>query len=149
MDAMADGETTGHDDRSIGEWLSFWVQMFGLGLLALLGAIFAGTSGAPGDEDCGLILAIAAVLLVFLRLKHAFDGGPAGWQEFLFVDTIANLAIVIPLFVVLGLAGLFLAAAWGAGSLHDAGLGLFVASGLVIFFSLKRVFDALDRHRDG
>ena len=142
---MAQVERADQEDRSIGEWLAFWAQMFGLGLLALLGAIFAGTAGGPGDEACGLILTIAAVLLLFLRLKYTFDGGPAGWQQFLFVDTMANLVIVIPLFAILGLAGLFLAAAWGSGSLHDAGLGLFVASGLVIFLSLKRVYDALDR----
>jgi hypothetical protein len=147
MAEMAGSDTTRQDDRSIGEWLSFWVQLFGLGLLALLGAIFAGTGGQPGDEACGLILAVSAVLLLFLRLKYTFDGGSAGWQQFLFVDTIANLAIVIPLFALLGLGGLFLAAAWDAGSLHDAGIGLFVASGLVVFLSLKRVYDAIDRRR--
>ena len=54
--------------------------------------------------------------------------------------------MVIPLFTVIGLAGLFLGAG-AEGSLQSAGVGLFFASGLIIFLSLKRVFDALDSHR--
>jgi hypothetical protein len=91
-------------------------------------------------------LTLCSLALGFLRLKHRFDGGPGDWQDFLLVDNLANLTLVIPLFAAFGLAGLFLAAAWGEGSsLHDAGIGLFVASGLVVFLSLKRVFDTLDR----
>jgi hypothetical protein len=33
------------------------------------------------------------------------------------------------------------------GSLHSAGVALFVTSGLVVFLSLKNVFDNLDRRR--
>jgi len=80
-----------------------------------------------------------------MRLKLWFDGGAAGWMTFLFVETPAGLVVVIPLFVVIALAGLFLASGAG-GSLSAAGIGLFVASGAVIFLSLKRVFDALDAH---
>ena len=58
----------------------------------------------------------------------------------------AHLAVVIPLFVVIGLGGLFIAAA-EPGTLQNAGVALFVASGLVIFLSMKRVFDRLDLHR--
>ena len=52
-----------------------------------------------------------------------------------------NLAVAIPLFTVIGLAGLFVAAAWPYGSLHAAGLALFVVSGVIIFLDIKRVFD--------
>ena len=67
-------------------------------------------------------------------------------MEFLFVDTAKNLVIVIPLFVAIALAGLFIGAG-AEGSLRSAGVGLFFASGLVIFLSLKRVFDAIDSRR--
>jgi len=50
-------------------------------------------------------------------------------------------------FAALGLAGLFIAAGSEAGSLHSAGIALFITSGLVVFLSLKNVFDTLDRHR--
>jgi hypothetical protein len=66
-------------------------------------------------------------------------------MDFLFVDRPRDLAIVIPLFTVIGLAGLFVAAG-EQGSLQDAGIGLFAVSGIIVFLSLKRVFDALDSH---
>ena len=43
----------------------------------------------------------------------------------------------------IALAGLFVAAS-EPGSLQDAGVALFIACGLIIFLSLKRVFDKLD-----
>ena len=92
------------------------------------------------------LVGCCALALALHRVKARFDGGDPSWWGSLFVDTMGNLAIVVPLFVVIGLAGLFLAAAWGSGSLHDGGIGLFCASGLVVFMSLKRVFDRLDRH---
>ena len=57
-----------------------------------------------------------------------------------------NLTVAIPLFAVIGLAGLFVARAWPDGSLHDAGLGLFVVSGVIIFLNIKRVFDRINSH---
>ena len=133
-------------EPDMGAWLGFWIQMIVLGLLAVLGAWFASADAGPGDNTSGLILFVCALGLALHRVKAHFDGGEEGWWQSLFVDTMGNLAIVIPLFVVIGLAGLFLAAARGSGSLHDAGIGLFCASGLVVFMSLKRVFDRLDRH---
>jgi hypothetical protein len=56
-----------------------------------------------------------------------------------------NLALVIAVFVALGLAGLFVAAGSEAGSLHVAGIALFATSGIIVFLSLKNVFDTLDR----
>ena len=49
--------------------------------------------------------------------------------------------------VVLALVGLFIAAAWENGSLHVAGVALFATSGIIVFLSLKNVFDNLDRRR--
>jgi len=129
----------------MGEWLGFWIQIVVLGLLAVLGAWFASADAGPGDSTSGLILFACALALALQRIKARFDDGEESWWQSLFVDTMGNLAIVVPLFVVIGLAGLFLAAAWGSGSLHDGGIGLFCASGLVVFMSLKRVFDRLDR----
>jgi hypothetical protein len=143
MVAMAEWD----EDPSMGQWIGFWVQIIVLALLAILGAWFASTDAGPGDSTCGLILFACALGLAFQRIKARFDGNGDSWWGSLFVDTMSNLAIVIPLFVVIGLAGLFLAAAWGSGSLHDGGIGLFCASGLAVFLSLKRVFDRLDRHQ--
>ena len=142
MNSSRPPETTG---ETYGAWFGFWLQFAVLGGLALLG-LYVGSSGEPGDYTTGLILAIGSVILAFMRLKYWFDSGSRDWMSFLFVDRMANLVIVVPLFTVLALAGLFIVAA-EAGSLQDAGVGLFVASGLVIFLSLKRVFDQLDSHR--
>jgi hypothetical protein len=126
-------------------WFGFWAQFLVLGGLAIFG-LYVASDGAPGDYATGLILAVGAVILAFMRLKHWFDGGSGNWMSFLFVDTMGNLVVIVPLFAVLALAGLFIAAG-ERGSLHDAGIGLFVASGLVVFLTLKRVFDKLDSHR--
>lgn len=139
---MADADL----EPGMGEWLGFWIQIVLLGLLAVLGAWFASADAGPGDSTSGLILFACALALALQRIKARFDDGEESWWQSLFVDTMGNLAIVVPLFVVIGLAGLFLAAAWGSGSLHNGGIGLFCASGLVVFMSLKRVFDRLDRH---
>jgi hypothetical protein len=55
-----------------------------------------------------------------------------------------NLALAIPLFAVIGLVGLFVARAWESGAMHAAGLGLFVASGVIIFLDIKHVFDRMN-----
>lgn len=128
-------------------WLGFWAQLVGLGFLAVLGAFFASANNAPGDYACGLALSFTALALAFLRLKSRFDGGPADWSSFLLVDDMPNLVAVVVIFVVLALAGLFIAARFDHGGLHDGGVALFVASGLAVFLSLKHVFDNLDRTR--
>jgi hypothetical protein len=62
------------------------------------------------------------------------------------VENTANLIAVIVVFAILGWAGLLIAAG-AQGSLHNAGLALFAASGLAVFLSLKHVFDKLEgRH---
>ena len=127
-------------------WFGFWAQFVVLGGLTILGLVVAGADAAPGDNTTGLALAVGAVALAFMRLKQGFDGDTGGWMEFLFVDTPANLVVVIPLFTVIALAGLFLSAG-AEGSLRSAGIGLFVASGIAVFLNLKRVFDALDSRR--
>jgi hypothetical protein len=133
-------------ERGYGAWIAFWGQFVVLGLCAVIGAFGASQGGAPGDYACGMLLLLGAVALAFMRLKAWFDGRDLGWSSFLFVDTMLNLWIVIPLFAIIGLAGLFIAAGWEYGSLHDAGIALFITSGLVVFLSLKRVFDRIDAH---
>jgi len=123
-------------------WFGFWAQFVVLGGLAILG-LCIGSRNEPGDYATGLMLAIGAILLAFLRLKSWFDGTSADWTSFLLVDKPAHLIVVIPLFTVIALAGLFVAAG-EPGTLQSAGVALFVISGLVIFLSLKRVFDRLD-----
>jgi hypothetical protein len=51
--------------------------------------------------------------------------------------------LVIPLFTVIGLAGLFIAHAWDDGAMHSAGIALFVVSGAIIFLDMKHVFDRM------
>jgi hypothetical protein len=129
-------------EQSLGAWLGFWIQFVVLAVLAILG-LYIGSDGASGDYATGLMLTVGAVLLAFLRLKAHFDGVGDDWTSFLLVDKPAHLVVVIPLFTVIALAGLFM----GAGapdSLQGAGVALFAVSGLIIFLSLKRVFDKLD-----
>ena len=131
-------------ERAFWSWLGFWVQFLILGLLAAIGAFVASADARPGDYLCGLLLSLGAIALAFLRLKHRLDGGALDWGTFLFVDDMKNLALAIPLFAVIGLVGLFVARAWESGAMHDAGLGLFVASGVIIFLDIKHVFDCMN-----
>jgi hypothetical protein len=133
-------------DNGTAAWFGFWAQFIVLGLLAVAGALFASAGRESGDYATGLVLALSAIALAFLRLKHFFDGRPGGWTAFLLVDDMRNLALVVPVFAIVGLIGLFIAAA-APGSLHGAGIGLFVVSGAIVFLSLKRVFDNLDTRR--
>ena len=128
-------------ERAFWTWLGFWLQFVILGLLVVIGAFAASAAERSGDYVCGILLILGALVLAFLRLKQRFDGGASGWREFLLVDDMTNLAVAIPLFTVIGLVGLFVAASWPYGSLHAAGLGLFVVSGLIVFLDIKRVFD--------
>ena len=129
-------------DQALRPWLAFWGQFVVLGALTIFGLSIA-SDGEPGDYATGLMLAIGAVLLAFLRLKAWFDGTGDDWTSFLLVDRPAHLVVVIPLFTVIALGGLFIAAGQ-PGSLQSAGVGLFIVCGLIIFLSLKRVFDKLD-----
>jgi hypothetical protein len=119
-----------------------------LGFLALVGAFFASANANPGDYACGIILLVAAIALAFLRIKARFDGASGDWSRSLLVDDWANLTVVIVVFVLIGFAGLFLAAAYEYGGLHIAGIALFVASGAGVFLNLKHVFDNSDRRHD-
>ena len=132
------------EDEGLAPWFAFWGQFVVLAGLAVLG-LFVGSDGEPGDYVTGLMLTIGAILLAFLRLKAWFDGTSGDWTSFLFVDRPGQLVVVIPLFTIIALGGLFVAAA-EPGSLQDAGVALFIACGLIIFLSLKRVFDKLDSH---
>jgi hypothetical protein len=131
-------------ERAFWSWLGFWIQFLILGLLAVIGAFVASEDARAGDYQCGLLLSLGAIALAFLRLKHRLDGGALDWGTFLLVDDMKHLAFVIPLFAVIGLAGLFVARAWESGAMHVAGLGLFVASGVIIFLDIKRVFDRMN-----
>ena len=135
------------EEAGFGAWLGFWAQFIVLGFLAVLGAFFASGDSAPGEYTCGLILSLAAIALAFLRLKHWFDGAAPGWSSFLLVDDMANLIAVIVVFVALALAGLFVAAGFDHGGLHDAGVALFVVSGIAVFITMKHVFDHFSRRR--
>ena len=129
-----------------GAWIVAWGELVVLGALAIIGAFFASADASPGDYQCGMILILAAIALAFLRLKARFDGAAVGWAGSLLVDDLANLAAAIVVFIVLALIGLFLAAGYEYGGLHNAGIALFIVSGAAIFLNLKHVFDIHD-HR--
>jgi hypothetical protein len=131
-------------EHAFWSWLGFWVQFLVLGLFVVIGAFAASWANEPGDYTAGVLLILGALALAFLRLKHRFDGGGPAWRDFLFVDDMTGLVVAIPLFAVIGLVGLFVARAWPYGNLHNAGLGLFVVSGVVIFLDIKRVFDRMN-----
>jgi hypothetical protein len=137
-------QTPANAERAFWSWLGFWLQFLVLGVLAVVGAFVASRGERPGDYPCGMLLSLGAIALAFLRLKHQLDGGASGWGSFLLVDDMSNLAVVIPLFAVIGLAGLFIAHAWESGAMHAAGVALFIASGVIIFLDLKHVFDRMD-----
>lgn len=126
-------------------WLGFWLPLLVAAALAVIGAFVASRGRQPDDYACGLALFLGAVAFAYLWLKRRLDGGGARWGDFLLVDDMCNLAFVIPMFTVIGIFGLFLGAAH-QGSLHVAGVALFVVSGLLIFFDIKHVFD---RHESG
>lgn len=133
------------EELSFCAWFGFWAQFAVLGFLAIVGAFYAGEADSPGDYACGLILTVAAIALGFMRLKHRLDGGPPGWGSFLLVNSMAGLVAAIVAFTILGLAGLFIAEGAEHGGLHNAGVALFIASGLAVFLSMKHVFDTLER----
>jgi hypothetical protein len=141
---LQSNKSSGGLGREYWSWFGFWAEFVVLGLLAIIGAFFASQGGRPGDYAAGLILSLTAIGLAFFRLKLRLDGMPSEWSRSLLVDDMRNLALAIAVFTALGLAGLFVAAG-SEGSLHAAGVALFVTSALVVFLSLKNVFDTLDR----
>ena len=131
-------------ERAFWSWLGFWLLILVLGVLAISGAFAASAAEGPGDYTCGMALSLAAIARAYLRLKRRLDGNGFGWTDFLLVDNMWNLALVIPLFMVIGLAGLFIAHAWEDGAMHAAGIALFVVSGAIIFLDMKHVFDRME-----
>jgi hypothetical protein len=131
-------------ERAFWSWLGFWLEILVLGVLAIAGAFAASAADRPGDYTCGMALSLGAIALAFLRLKRRLDGNGSGWADFLLVGDMWNLALVIPLFAVIGLAGLFIAHAWENGAMHTAGIALFIVSGAIIFLDMKHVFDRME-----
>ena len=137
-------QTPDDAERAFWSWLGFWLQILVLGVLAIVGAFAASSAERPGDYACGMVLSLAAIALAFLRLRRRLDGNGSGWADLLLVDDMRNLALVIPLFTVIGLAGLFIAHAWAEGAMHSAGITLFIVSGAIIFLDMKHVFDRME-----
>jgi len=131
-------------ERAFWSWLGFWLEILVLGVLAIIGAFAASGAARPGDYTCGMALSLGAIALAFLRLKCRLDGDGSGWDDFLLVGDMWNLAIVIPLFTMIGLAGLFIAHASADGAMRSAGIALFIVSGAIIFLEMKHVFDRME-----
>lgn len=137
-------QTPDNAERAFWSWLGFWLEILVLGVLAIIGAFAASGAARPGDYTCGMALSLGAIALAFLRLKRRLDGNGSGWADFLLVGDMWNLALVIPLFTVIGLAGLFIAHGWENGAMHAAGIALFIVSGGIIFLDMKHVFDRME-----
>jgi hypothetical protein len=137
-------QTSDNAERAFWSWLGFWLQILVLSVLAIVGAFAASGGERPGDYGCGMVLSLASIALAFFWLKQQLDGNGSGWGDLLLVGDMWNLALVIPLFTVIGLAGLFIAHAWEEGAMHSAGIALFVVSGAIIFLDMKHVFDRMD-----
>jgi hypothetical protein len=133
--------------RALWSWLGFWLQFLILGILAVVGAFVASGDERPGDYACGMLLMLSTIALGAFRLKQHLDGRDTDWADLLLVDNMWNLALVVPLFTIIGLAGLFIAYAWGSGAMNAAGVALFIASGVIIFLNIKRVYDRIDAER--
>jgi hypothetical protein len=131
-------------ERAFWSWLGFWVQFLVLAVLAVVGAFFAAADARPGDYQSGLVLSLGAIAMACLRLRQHLDGDVSGWSAFLLVADKKNLALAVPLFTMIGLAGLFIAHAWEDGAMHTAGLALFVVSGAIVFLDIKHVYDRMD-----
>ena len=131
-------------ERAFWSWLGFWLEILVLGVLAIVGAFAASAADRPGDYTCGMALSLGTIALAFLRLKRRLDGNGSDWADFLLVGDMWNLALVIPLFTVIGLAGLFIAHARESGAMHTAGIALFIVSGAIIFLDMKQVFDRME-----
>jgi hypothetical protein len=130
--------------RNFRSWVGLCAQFAVLAVLAVFGAATASGAARPGDATTGLVLAVAAAVLAFLRLKSVFDGAPPGFGDLVLVDTMWGLAVAVPVFTILALVGLFIAHGADGGSLQAAGIVLFIASGIIVFLDLKRVFDRID-----
>src|SRR3954447_3088371 len=137
-------QTPDNAERAFWSWLGFWPQILVLGVLAIVGAFAASAADPPREYSCGMALSLGAIALAFLLLKRRLDGDGSGWADFLLVGDMWNLALVIPLFAVIGLAGLFIAHAFENGAMHSAGIALFVVSGAIIFLDMKHVFDRIE-----
>jgi hypothetical protein len=137
-------QTPDNAERAFWSWLGFWLQILVLGVLAIVGAFAASAADRPGEYSCGMALSLGAIALAFLRLKRRLDGHGSGWADFLLVGDMWNLTLVIPLFAVIGLAGLFIAHAFENGAMHSAGTALFVVSAAIIFLDMKHVFDRIE-----
>jgi hypothetical protein len=132
-------------ETSLCTWFGFWAQFVLLAFACVIGLMFAGGNAAPGDQTCGVVLVLAAVALMFMRLKNWFDYGNTGWSRFFLVDDMPNLIAVTGIFVVLGIVGMNIAAQVDHGGLHNGAVALIVASGFGIFLSIKNVFDNIER----
>ena len=73
-----------HWGREYWSWFGFWAQFAALGGLAILASISAGAAATPATTTTGLLLAVGATLLAFMRLKLWFDGSTTDWTDFLF-----------------------------------------------------------------
>jgi hypothetical protein len=135
------------DAHELCTWFGYWAQFVVLAFFVVLGAFFGAHGGEPGDETAGVILALTAAAVAFMRLKAGFDGAPQSWEDFLFVDDMANLVFAIVVLTILGLAGLFVAAAHESGGLHNGGVALVLVAALFVLLNLKRAFDAAESHR--
>ena len=122
-----------------------WALLLGFGLLGLGAASSAGDT-VDAARDLGVFVVV--VLLFFWEVKRHYDGAPPLGLHDLAVEDSLSLAVGVPLFAVLGVAGLLMASAAESVSGYYAGLGLAVGAVGMVFLNLKSRYDAAERDRD-
>jgi hypothetical protein len=116
-----------------------WALFVVVGLIALLAASEAED---PIDYACGLGVFAAMVALIFWETKRHFDGAPPPTIHDLVIEDMGALMLGLPLLLLLGLAGLFLASDSRGPGGYYGGLGLAVGAVLMAFLSLKASYDS-------
>lgn len=104
------------------------------------------SSGAQTESGyrLGLLLFVAATLVVFRLMKQHFDGVPDGETFDIWPNDTASGWLSVAALGVAGMAGLFVAATRDP-YLYWFGLGLFASCCVLMLAVMARIFDLRDR----
>lgn len=123
-----------------------WIAGVAFGLLGLVGLFTAARAGSGGGYILGILLFVAAVLVVFRLIKDHYDGVPDDRLLDIWPRNPRNGWIMFIVLVVFGLIALFIAAD-GDHALYWFGIALFAACCVLGLLTLKAIYDARERSR--